>query len=246
MAAAGFSVAVLVWIVRGRVQALRRSTELKLYLSLLAAATLLVTIWTWDHTGGGVETVRHSFFTVASALSTTGFRVTDWSGWIPASQTLLLVLIGVGSMAGSAGGGFRVLRVIQMIGIVRRELVVQLHPQAVVKVKVSGVAASEASLTRVQNFQILWVLAMAVGVFGVASLGGDLLTSLSAAVTALATAGPGLGELAGFADANVLAAPARAILMALMFLGRLSIYPVVVVMGWGVGSVQRAARSWPR
>ena len=135
--------------------------------------------------------------------------------------------------------GFGWLRVIEIVGIVRRELVLQLHPRAVVRVKVSGVAASEASLTRVHNFQILWVLAAALGMLGIAALGGDLLTAVSGSISALATAGPGLGGLSGFADATAVSAPARAVLMALMFLGRLSIYPVVVVIGWGVGEVQR-------
>ena len=239
MAMAGVSVAVLVWIVRGQVQALWRSTELKLYAGAMLAATALVSAWTWQDTGGGADTIRRSFFTVASAMSTTGHRVADWGEWVAAPQALLLMLIGVGAMAGSAGGGFRVLRVIELLGIIRRELVLQLHPRAVVRVKVSGVAASEASLTRVHNFQILWVLAAAAGVFGIASLGADLPTALSGAISALATAGPGLGDLSGFADATVLAAPARAVVMALMFLGRLSIYPVVVVIGWGVGEIQR-------
>ncbi|MCY4037058.1 MAG: hypothetical protein OXF64_06380 [bacterium] len=239
MALAGVSAAGLVWLVRGQVQALWRSTELKLYAGLILASTALVAAWTWTDTGGGADTVRESFFAVASSISTTGFRVADWGQWVAAPQTLLLLLIGVGSMAGSAGGGFRLLRVIQIFGIVRRELVLQLHPRAVVPVKVSGAVASEASLARVQNFQILWVLAAASGVFGIASLGGDLLTAVSGSISALATAGPGLGELSGFADATVLAAPARGVLIALMFLGRLSIYPVVVVVGWGVGEIQR-------
>ena len=239
MGLAGVSIAALVWFVRGQVKALWRSTELKLYAGLILLSTALMASWTWQDTGGGSGTIRRSLFTVTSSISTTGFRVTDWADWIPAPQTLLLILIGVGSMAGSAGGGFRVLRVIEMVGIVRRELVLQLHPRAVVRVKVSGVAASEASLTRVHNFQILWVLAAALGVFGVAALGGDLLTAVSGSISALATAGPGLGDLSGFADATVLSAPARAVLVALMFLGRLSIYPVVVVIGWGVGEVQR-------
>ncbi len=239
MGLAGMSVAALVWLVRGQVRSLWRSTELKFYAGLILLATVLVAAWTWQDTGGGADAVRHSFFTVTSAISTTGFRVVDWGHWIFAPQAMLLLLIGVGSMAGSAGGGFRVLRVIEVLGIVRRELVLQLHPQAVVPVKVSGAAASEASLTRVHNFQILWVLAAAFGVFGIASLGGDLLTAVSGAISALATAGPGLGDLTGFADATVLAAPARGVLIALMFLGRLSIYPVVVVIGWGIGEVQR-------
>ncbi len=239
MALAGISIAALVWMARGQVQALWRSTELKLYASLIVGSTVLVSAWTWTDTGGGGDTIRESFFAVTSSISTTGFRVADWGHWVTAPQILLLVLIGMGSMAGSAGGGFRLLRVLEIVGIVRRELVMQLHPRAVVPVRVSGAVASEASLTRVHNFQILWVLAVAFGVFGIASLGEDLATAVSVSISALATAGPGLGDLTGFADATVLAAPARGMLIALMFLGRLSIYPVVVVIGWGIGEVQR-------
>ncbi|MYG94270.1 MAG: TrkH family potassium uptake protein [Acidimicrobiia bacterium] len=239
MCLAGTSLATLMWLIRGQVQILWRSSEIKLYGLLVLVSTMLLTIWTWQDTGGGLQTLRRAFFIATSSLSTTGFRVADWSGWDFAPQVLLLMLIGVGAMAGSAGGGFKVVRVIEILGIVRRELVVQLHPQAVVPVKVSGASVAEDSLTRVQNFQILWVLAAAVGVFGVTAFGEDLLTAVSGALSALATAGPGLGELAGFADATVLAAPARAVLMVLMFLGWLAIYPVVVVLGWGIGELQR-------
>ncbi len=239
MCLAGTSLAVLVWLVRGQVQTLWRSGEVKVYGFLVVASTALLVMWTWNDTGGGFQALRQSFFITASSLSTTGYRIADWGTWDASAQTLVLLLIGVGAMAGSAGGGFRVLRVLEILGIVRRELVLQLHPQAVVPVKVSGVAVPEDSLTRVHIFQILWVLAAALGVFGISVLGEDLLTAISGSISALATAGPGLGDLAGFADATIFAAPARAVVMILMFVGWLAIYPVVVVLGWGVGELQR-------
>ena len=50
--------------------------------------------------------------------------------WIWGAQVLLLALIGIGSMSGSLGGGFRVLRAIEATRFVGRELRLQLHPQA--------------------------------------------------------------------------------------------------------------------
>ena len=239
MGLAGTSLAALVWLMRGKVGGLWRSTEVKFYWLLILVSTLLLAGWTWQDTGGGTQTIRQCFFVTTSSISTTGLRLADWGQWSAAPQTLMLMLIGIGAMAGSAGGGFQVRRVLEILGIVRRELVLQLHPQAVVPVQVSGVSVSQDALTRVQNFQILWVLAAAVGVFGVASLGTDLITAVSVSVSALATAGPALGEFTGFVNATVLAAPARAVLMGLMVLGWLAIYPIVVVVGWGIGEVQR-------
>ena len=60
-------------------------------------------------------------------MSTTGFVTTPWSVFDSGAQALLLVLVGIGAMAGSAGGGFGYHRVIVAMRSAYRELVRQLQ-----------------------------------------------------------------------------------------------------------------------
>ncbi len=242
MGVAGANIAVLWWALAGATRPLRRSVELRVYLTLIAVSAALASAWTWHDTGGGHATIRHATFSVVSLTSTTGHRVVEWADWATATQGMILVLLGIGSMGGSAGGGFRVIRVMHLWGYLRRELQYQLHPRAVIAVKLSGRSVGEATLAGASGYQLLYLAVGGVGAFGIAAFGSDLLTSASASLAALATIGPGLGDLGAFGDVAALDRGARAVLMVLMFAGRLAIYPVLIAVGVVLRSLREVAR----
>ncbi len=242
MGIAGANIAVLWWALVGATRPLRRSIELRVYLGLMAVSAALATAWTWQDTGGGHATIRHAAFSVVSLTSTTGHRVVEWADWATATQGLILVLLGIGSMGGSAGGGFSVTRVLHLWGSLRRELRYQLHPRAVIAVKLSGRSVTEASLAGAAGYQLLYLAVGGAGAIGIAAFGSDLLTSTSASLAALATVGPALGDLGAFGDVSALDRGARAVLMVLMFAGRLAIYPLLIAAGALVRSLREVAR----
>lgn len=229
MIAGGASIAVVWWVLRGRIDVIWRSMEMRVYLAAIVVASALFSWWGRDGAESWTTAIRHGSFRATSIISTTGHQVSDWTMWSRGAYGTALLLIGIGSMAGSVGGGFRWLRVIEAVQFFRRELTTQVHPNAVKTVKVGARTVSESSLERMHAHQTLVIVSGTIGMFGVALFGGDLLTSVSASISALSTFGPGLGELEPFAQhGEVLTAPARAVLMPLMLAGRMSIYPVLV------------------
>jgi trk system potassium uptake protein TrkH len=241
MGLAGSSMALVWWLIRGAPGSVIRSVELRVYGALLLVSTVTVSVWTWAD-GPAHDVIREAAFTVTASLSTTGFRVVDWGLWIWGAQVLLLALIGIGSMSGSLGGGFRVLRAIEATRFVGRELRQQLHPRATQVVKIGDVVVAEEALWRMHAFQLLYIAVASGGAFALALLDVDMITAISASISSLATMGPALGELTGFADATVLDAPSRAVLMVVMFLGRVAIYPVVLTIGLLWISTRRVLR----
>ena len=237
MALSGVSIVAVWWALRGRLGTLWNSFELKLYAGLLLALSLLVWLWN-DPVAGGTDSLREAAFSVASALSSTGYRLADWSGWPWGLQLLLLGVIVTGGMSGSAGGGFRLSRAVPALQYAYRELVIQLHPNTVHVVKLGRKYVSEGSLSFLNAFQILLGMTVVGGAFGLALTGMDLLGAISSAMSALATMGPALGDLAPGFNAYDLSGGERGFLMALMFLGRLLIYPVLLTFG------VLAARLW--
>lgn len=242
MALGGASIAALWWVIRGRFEVIWQAMEMRVYLAVLAGASVVFSLWGWDSAPPG-EAIRHGVFKAASTLSTTGHQVTDWTSWSNGTYGLMLLLVGVGSMAGSAGGGFKWLRVIEAVQYFRRELQQQLHPNAVIAVKVGSRSVSERALERMHAQQTLVIVVGGIGMFFVALFGGDLITAAAASISALSTFGPGLGDLGPFTLAGeALSRPARAALMPLMLAGRLSIYPLLVSAAVVAPAIRRRMR----
>lgn len=243
MVLGGANMALIFAALRNGPRPLWRSFEMRAYATVIAVGGVIVALTT---SGDGFThaSIRRAFFHVASAASTTGHFVGGWGEWEIGPQVLLLAIIGVGAMSGSAGGGFRLVRALALVGYLRRELVLQLHPRAVTAVRVGRRTVSDELVSRMIGYQAQYLVVASLGAIAVAALGGELVTSISGAISAIANVGPGLSDLApGRGGVLVLARPARAALMPLMLLGRLEIAPVLVGAAVGASSVTRAVRS---
>lgn len=227
MAIAGLSVALIWRGLRGRSGSLLQSTELWVYLLLMGAGSTAVALWTAPSGGPTHESVRHAIFSVVSSSSTTGHTVTDWGAWSAGPQVVLLLLMGVGAMAGSLGGGFRVVRGIALVSYIQRELGRQLRPRMVRPVRVGRVPIDEDLVGRMIGYQVLYVIVVGIAAFSLALFGEDLLTSISGAISGLATVGPALGDLSPGSGALRLTSSARMVLLVVLVAGRLEMYPVL-------------------
>ena len=221
MAIVGVSAMALWWVLRGRVGALARSFEFRVYLLVMAVGVAATAAWTWGD--AGVSALRRSAFAVAAAMSSTGFEPAGWAGWATGAQILLVALIATGGMSGTPGGGFQMRRAIAAARYAYRELVVEIHPQTVHVVKIGRRPVPERPLALLNGYQILFALAVGAGLFTLSLSGMDLWTAAGASISALATMGPVPG-----ADGVGAAGADRAALAVLMLLGRLGIFPLVV------------------
>jgi trk system potassium uptake protein TrkH len=217
----GSSFFVIWWIVRGRLTPVWRSTELRLYLGLLAVGS---TLFALDADDIGVG---DAIFTTASALSTTGFAVGDWTAVNDALLTVLLVIIGTGSMSGSAGGGLRVIRAWMLVGFASRELRRQLDPHSIVVVKQGGVAIDEPTLERNTGYQIGHLGLCAAAAFLLAAGGLDVTGAIYTGVSVISTHGPGVG-VGPYGDISDWSPVGRLLLTPFMLAGRLSILPLLL------------------
>ena len=223
----GLSLALVLRTLRGNRKSFLRSTELRMYLAVIVLGSVLVSIWTAPSDGLTHENIRQSAFSVVSATSTTGHWVADWGAWNQAAQALLLAIMGVGAMAGSVGGGFRIARALTLLSYLWRELLRQLRPRTVRVVRVGQTIVDEELVDRMIGYQVLYLVVCAVGALGLAAASGDLLTAISGSVSAIATMGPALGELSPGSGVLRISGLGRVVLIFLMVCGRLEIYPVL-------------------
>ena len=98
-----------------RLNPLFTDPEYRVYLAILATATLLLTAnlyWQgrYESEDGSTATtlgtsLRHAMFVSVSIMTTTGFGTEDFTTWSEFAKGLLLLLMFVGGCSGSTGGG---------------------------------------------------------------------------------------------------------------------------------------------
>ncbi|MEY7979970.1 NAD-binding protein [Streptomyces pilosus] len=121
----------------------------------------------------------------------------------------------------------------------RHELEQAVHPDAVLPVRVSGRVVDNRALRSALVFALLYVLALALGTLCLAvdargsAPGNGAFTALGAAAACLGNVGPAFGELGPVGSYAPLGTPSKAVLTALMLLGRIEIGPLAVLLRRG-------------
>ncbi len=226
---AGGSFTLYYRALRGNPKPLLRSTEFYLYIAFVAG----ITAWAFvsaGYGGGQPSGFRDTLFTTVSTVTTTGYVTTDYGNWSQTAQSLLLVALPIGAMAGSTAGGIKIVRVMAVASFAHREALKHLHPRLVRPIRVGNGILPDDVAGKVVGFILLTLVIFGGGSVLIAATGPDLITSFSASATALGNVGPGLGELDHGGDFTVLPSLARAIAMVQMLLGRLEIYPVILAL----------------
>jgi trk system potassium uptake protein TrkH len=215
----------------GRWNSWVRDEEWRWYVGTMAIAwavilaTLLLAGEAWS-----VGLLGRAVFNVTAVHTTTGFATTDFAAWPAFGQVILLGLMFMGAMGGSTGGGFKTVRAGVVLKHVAGEVTKVLHPQAVVVTKLGGRAIRPEVLHNVLAFLALYVLTHGVGTMLIAAMGYDLVTALSAALAAMSSIGPGLGDVGPASHYGGMGPAAHVVLSALMLLGRLEFYTLLVLL----------------
>ena len=207
-----------------------RSEELRWYLALFAGSTLFVSLMILPQYGTFLNALRYGSFQVATIMSTTGYATADFNLWPQAVKALIVVLMFIGSCAGSTAGGIKVVRVGILCKLGCREVRHTFQPRKVQVVRFEGKGVEENRLTQVSAFFFVYVLLVLAGMFLV-SLEGlyDLETNFTAVLTCISNVGPGLGHVGPVENFSGYGPFAKVVLSLLMLAGRLELFPILVL-----------------
>ena len=207
-----------------------RSEELHWYLALFAGSTLFVSLMILPQYGTFLNALRYGSFQVATIMSTTGYATADINLWPQAVKALIVVLMFIGSCAGSTAGGIKVVRVGILCKLGCREVRRTFQPRKVQVVRFEGKGVEENRLTQVSAFFFVYVLLVLAGMFLV-SLEGlyDLETNFTAVLTCISNVGPGLGHVGPVENFSGYGPFAKVVLSLLMLAGRLELFPILVL-----------------
>lgn len=231
MVLSGINFSLYYSIYKGKKEEFLKDEELRLYLGIVAVSTILITLnlVMTSYNSLGIA-LKDSFFQVGSIITTTGYSTVDFDKWPSFSKAILFLLMFIGGSAGSTAGGLKVIRILVMLKMIKREVVKIFHPRAVIPIKVNGKPVPNEVVSSIFSFIALYFLIFALATLLV-SLEGISLESASSSVAAtLSNIGPGfkfVGPSRGFWDYSQWA---KLLFSFLMLLGRLELFTVLVLL----------------
>ncbi|SFX36481.1 TrkH family potassium uptake protein [Ruminococcus sp. XPD3002] len=206
-----------------------KNEEVRTYFGIIIAATLIITFNVMKLYNGFGDSLRHSFFMVASTITSAGFSTTDTAQWPMFSQTLLLLLMFVGSCAGSTGGGMKVSRIMIIIKTGIKELKYIVSPRAVATVKMDGKPVEKDVVRGASNYLILFIMLMCISLLLITLDNFTIEESASAVITCMNNIGFGVGAFGPAGNLGGLSSFSKIVLCFDMLLGRLEIYPLIML-----------------
>lgn len=209
-----------------------KNTVTKYYFGSIAVMTLLIMFSLMSD--GGYESwgraLMDSSFTVVSYMSTAGFAICDNAVW-PWLAGIVLIFASIQcGCAGSTTGGIKVDRLLIAFKAVSNEIKHRLHPSSVSHAHLSGQHLADSTVNAVLMYIVVYIMVIFISVIAVMLCGCEATEAVSGVIASVGSVGPGLGELGCLDNYSAQPAMAKFIYSFDMFLGRVEIYPVLVVV----------------
>ena len=214
-----------------RVKALFTNSEFKLYVSVVIGATLWIMYLLLTRMDYDLEhAFRAALFQVVSFMTTTGMFNEDAGTWPHITWVILGVVMYLGACAGSTSGGFKCVRGVMLLKVIRNNFRQSLHPNAVLPVKINGINIPQSKLVALFAFFTLTMLMTLVTATIMIVVGIDNTNAITIALSCVSNVGPTLGTQIGpVMSWSTLPDIIKWILCPLMLMGRLEIMTVLVL-----------------
>ncbi|HBX55996.1 TrkH family potassium uptake protein [Pseudomonas sp. UBA2684] len=217
---------------RGHRKALIKDHQVRGFIGFLLLTWLVFGTWLWLNSDyHWLDAFRIVAVNVTSVVTTTGFALGDYTQWGSFAVLLFFYLTFIGGCSGSTAGGLKIFRFQVAYVLLKANLQQLVHPRAVIKQQYNNHNLDEDIVRSLITFSFFFTITIGVIALGLALIGLDWVTALTAAATAVCNVGPGLGPIIGPAgNFSSLPDSAKWLLTIGMLLGRLEILTVLVLV----------------
>ncbi len=246
-----FSLYYLILI--GKIRTALKSEELRSYFLLVTAAvgfvflSLVSKFQSFPQAYSTEEAFRHTYFQVASLITTAGYTTTDYNAWPMLATAVLVMVMFIGAMAGSTAGGIKVSRILIAVKGAYVNVRKLINPRYVPKVKFEGKSLEEKTIADVFSFVTMYFFILLVAVFllsfdpvngtavtvtsdaGTYTVTHGFFSNFSASLACLSNVGPAFEAVGPYAAYAGYSAFSKIVLALTMLLGRLEILPVLIL-----------------
>ena len=204
-----------------------KDSEFITYLSIITGLLIVMVLYI-EGSGNDKILLQDIVFQTISFVTTSGFTTTSFDTWPTFIVTTLILISFIGACAGSTGGGLKVIRVLLLFKLLKKELLKILHPTAEIPVRINNSPINDNLSGTLYNFFIFYIISYLFLSFLLLLSGLDVTTSFSTVASCINNLGPALGDAVyNYSNLNVFS---KFILSFAMILGRLEIYTLLIVM----------------
>lgn len=212
-----------------------KDRESKAYIKIILLFTILtlfgIVLLRGFNLGDLEENFRKTIFQVISVMTSTGFGTEDiGSSFFPViTKQIFIILMLIGGCVGSTSGGLKVLRIVVLNKLLKREVnKLSLPSKAVTPVVIDKQVVSNDEILRITSIVFGWILLIAIG-SGVTALFSDLgpFEAFSGMASAVGNIGPFYFSVAKMAS---LSPVIKITYMIGMLAGRLELLPIYILL----------------
>lgn len=218
--------------IKRKVKSLFSNSEFLFYCSLVGISTLFIMLELIFRNGYTIEKAfRSGVFQVVSFITTTGLFSDDAGKWPHVTWVVLAICMFFGSCSGSTSGGLKCIRGVLIMKIISNQFKQILHPNAVLPLKADGVSVHIRQRVTLLAFLAVYLILILIAAFIMIAAGVDNTNAITIALSSISNVGPTFGiEIGPTMSWSLLPDFATWICSALMLIGRLEIFTVLVIL----------------
>jgi len=208
-----------------------KSEEIFWYLGLFVVLSFVLSgVDIWIDNDSYFHALTHSFFTIASVMTTTGFATLDYSTWGNFAIAVIFLAMLVGGNASSTAGGVKVIRYIVLFKNIRMQFRQMIHPKAILNVFIDSKKVSPYVITSTTGFIFLFIMTNMLVTIYLFARGYDAMSAISAALATVGNIGPGFSLVGPACNYSFFSDIDKIVLSFAMLIGRLEFYTVLLLL----------------
>lgn len=175
-------------------------------------------------------TLMHSFFTVATMATTTGFASLDYEKWGQFAMMIAILAMMMSANAGSTAGGVKMIRYVLFFKNIALEIKRTIQPDVITSIFIDGKQIRSSIINSVFGFFALFILTAFLVTMYLFARGFDFLTAFSTSIAMIGNIGPGLNLTGPAQNYAFFTWYDKLVLSAAMIIGRLECYTVFMML----------------
>ncbi len=208
----------------GNWRKLTEDSEFRTFITIMLLASLIITVkLSFDNIYSPLLSFRYALFQVVSLNTATGYSSTGYGSWPESIRFLLVILMVIGGSAGSTSGGMKVIRLIVLMKIARREISRTIHPQREMPITIGGRTLPENLVQAVSTYFFVYLIILVISSTIIMFTGENLMDSVSSVATAMGGVGPPAGTDGPYYAFSAMHPLSKIVLILCMWLGRIEI-----------------------
>lgn len=227
----GVNFAIIYKMVCGKFKSAFKNDVLRWYLAIIfiCYAVLTVNVIARGLAKDVEDVTIDPLFQAVSILTSTGLTEPDFADWGPLAVIVLIIMMVMGSCAGSTSGGAKIDRFIVLFKFIKNEFYKMMHPSAVTTVCINGKGTPSAVVQKTLAFLFVYILVIIVG--GTILVLMDLPLKDSFFICLSAISNTGLGTDITGIEGNFAFIPdgAKWLLAFIMLVGRLELFTILLL-----------------